>query len=197
MSNMSVDEPVELVAYDAAWPSRFAREHRRLRARIGCPATIEHIGSTAVPGLAAKPIIDIMIGVDPAHVDAVARAIVAAGYEDLGEAGVPGRRYLRRRAARAYNVHVVELGGQLWRDNLAVRDYLRRHPRQAARYAEAKRHAIASAPTLLAYSDGKAAFVEDLVRRSRAARAAEARRGNRASALPDSTARRSASSKPG
>jgi GrpB-like predicted nucleotidyltransferase (UPF0157 family) len=193
---MTVDEPVELVAYDAAWPGRFARERRRLRTRIKRVARIEHIGSTAVPGLASKPIIDIMIGLDPADVDVVAEQIAAAGYTDLGEAGVPGRRHLRRRTPSAYNVHMVELGGQLWRDNLAVRDYLCRHPSEAARYADAKRQVIASAPTLLAYSNRKAAVVEDLVRRSREAQAAAAGLGNTPSALPDSMARPSASSKP-
>jgi GrpB-like predicted nucleotidyltransferase (UPF0157 family) len=138
-----------------------------------------------------------MIGVDPADVDLVAREVARAGYEDLGEAGVPGRRHLRRRAARAYNVHIVELGGQLWRDNLDVRDYLRRHPREAARYADAKRQAFASAPTLLAYSDRKSAFVQDLLHRSRGAHAAATSLGNKRNALPDSTAWRSASSKPG
>jgi GrpB-like predicted nucleotidyltransferase (UPF0157 family) len=164
---MTIDEPVELASYDQAWPSRFARERRRIRTRITRPARIEHIGSTAVPGLASKPVIDILVGVDPGDVDVVAQQIAAAGYEDLGEAGVPGRRHLRRRAAHSYNVHIVQLGGQLWRDNLALRDYLRQHPREAARYADAKRRAIAAAPTLLAYSDGKSAFVHDLVRRAR------------------------------
>jgi GrpB-like predicted nucleotidyltransferase (UPF0157 family) len=191
-----VDEPVELVPYDTAWPRRFSGERRRIRAHVTCPVEIEHIGSTAVPGLASKPVIDILIGVDPADVDPVARQIAAAGYEDLGEAGVPGRRHLRRRAVQAYNVHIVELGGQLWRDNLAVREFLRAHPAEAARYADAKRHAIASAPTLLAYSDRKSAFVRDLVRRSREARADAASLGNRRSAVPDSIARRSPSSNP-
>jgi GrpB-like predicted nucleotidyltransferase (UPF0157 family) len=166
---VSIDEPVELVAYDRAWPARFARERRRLGAHLTRPATIEHIGSTAVPGLASKPVVDILVGVDPADVEVVAQQIAGAGYEDLGEAGVPGRRHLRRRAAHAYNVHIVALGGPLWRDNLALRDYLRREPAQAARYADAKRRAIAAGPTLLAYSDSKAAFLEDLVSRARGA----------------------------
>jgi GrpB-like predicted nucleotidyltransferase (UPF0157 family) len=117
----------------------------------------------------SKPVVDILVGVDPADADAVAERIAAAGYEDLGEAGVPGRRYLRRRAAHAYNVHIVELGGPLWRDNLALRDYLRREPGEAARYADEKRRALASGSTLLAYSAGKAAFVAELVSRARGA----------------------------
>jgi GrpB-like predicted nucleotidyltransferase (UPF0157 family) len=72
--------------------------------------------------------------------DELRTRIVALGYEDLGEAGLPGRLYFQRRTAlRAYNLWLVEFEGDLWKANLAVRDYLRAHPDQAAAYASAKR----------------------------------------------------------
>lgn len=163
-----IDEPVELVPYDPAWPRRFAAEGARLESRITRAAAIEHIGSTAVPALAAKPVVDILVGVAPADVDAVARQIAAAGYEDLGEAGVSGRRHLRRRGRHAFNVHIVDRAGPLWRDNLALRDHLRRHAGERDRYARAKLAARAGNPTLPAYSDAKRAAVEDLLARARA-----------------------------
>ena len=96
--------------------------------------------------------------------------MVALGYEDLGDAGVPGRVYFRKRTAlRAFNLALVEEDGPLWRDNLAVRDYLRAHPDEAAAYAAAKRAAIAGgATTLLAYSAAKANVLATLVEKARA-----------------------------
>lgn len=162
-----VDEAVEIVESRPEWPALFAAEADALRRALGVSA-VEHIGSTAVPGLAAKPIIDIQVGVaGPPDANQVTAPLAALGYEGLGEAGVPGRLYFRRRGAAAYNVHVVELGGSHWRANLAVRDYLRAHPYEAAEYAAQKRNALAAgAATLLAYSDHKAEFVSRLVQRA-------------------------------
>lgn len=162
-----VDEPVEVVEASPEWPQLFAAEADVICRALGTRA-VEHIGSTAVPGLAAKPVIDIQVGVaGPPDAGVVSGPLAEFGYEGFGEAGVPGRLYFRRRGAVACNVHVVELGGGLWTANLAVRDYLREHPSEAAEYAARKRQAVAAgATTLLAYSDHKAGFVEQLVRRA-------------------------------
>lgn len=156
-----VDEPVEVVAYDPAWPERFAAERERIAAVLcGHDVAVEHVGSTAVPGLDAKPIVDVMLG--------AAADVVLPGYKDLGAAGVPGRRYLRRRGAEPVNVHVVERGGRLWHDNLLVRDFLRAHAGARERYAAVKRRAAAQAPeSLLRYSGLKAATMQALVAVSR------------------------------
>jgi GrpB-like predicted nucleotidyltransferase (UPF0157 family) len=130
---------------------------------------IEHIGSTSVPGLAAKPILDIMIGVAGELVAGlVDDALVRLGYDALGEAGVPGRLYFRKRGPVSVNVHVVVFGGSHWHNNLAIRDYLRTHPEEVAEYAEHKRQVIAGGgSTLLAYSERKAGFVAALLERAR------------------------------
>lgn len=162
-----IDEPVEVVEFRPEWAALFAFEAEALRGVLAMSA-IEHIGSTAVPGLAAKPVIDIQVGVaGPPDAQRVGGPLAALGYEGLGEAGVPGRLYFRRRGAVAYNVHIVELGGSHWRANLAVRNYLRAHPFEAAEYAARKRQILAAgARTLLAYSDHKAELVDQLVRRA-------------------------------
>ncbi|TMA74964.1 MAG: ribonuclease III [Deltaproteobacteria bacterium] len=157
-----LDEAISLVPSDSAWPDLAAEESARLRAAL-VDADIEHIGSTAVPGLDGKAIIDLLIGVRE-----LAPSLRIPDYEAFGEAGVPGRLYFRKRGPVSFNAQVVERGGPLWRDALVLRDYLRAHPEERGRYASGKREAIASgATTLLRYSDAKAALVEGLLERAR------------------------------
>lgn len=169
---MSLDEPVEIVDYDPRRARAYRGERDRVRLALALASLkFEHIGSTAVPGLAGKPIVDIMAGAAPAvwaARDELRPRIVALGYEDLGEAGVPGRLYFTRRTAlRAFNLSLVEFDGRHWKANLAFRDYLRAHPEEAAAYASAKREAIAAgAKTLLAYSAAKAAPLEAILGRA-------------------------------
>jgi len=121
---------IEVVDYDPEWPALFEAEAERIRAACGrVVVEIEHIGSTSVPGLAAKPIIDIMPGVEDI---AGARARLEAGmrglgYESLGEYGIPGRLYFRKGVPRSHHVHVFEVGKPEWRKHLLFRDYLRAH----------------------------------------------------------------------
>lgn len=161
-----IDEPVHIVEYSDRWPVLFASERHRLLEHLSVHVWhAEHIGSTAVPGLAAKPIIDIMLGVlvYPPAAELIAR-LGALGYESLGEAGVVGRYYLRHRGANSFNVHVVQHLGQHWVSNLALRDYLRADESARARYADAKRAALAQgATTLLTYSAAKAHVLASLM----------------------------------
>ena len=163
-----LDEPVHLCAYDPRWPALFESEARRIEAGLPAKVAIEHIGSTAVEGLLAKPVIDLMLGMEPRHSMAGLRSALAAlGYEDLGEAGVPGRLYLRRRAETAFNIALVSRGGSIWIANLALRDCLRTNPGAAHEYVEIKRAAFRSGiRSLLAYSDYKSAFVASLIGRA-------------------------------
>jgi len=108
-------------------------------------------------------------GVRPSDANSLENALQAAGYESLGEAE-PGRIYLRQREARtAFNVHIVEHAGHLWRDNLTLRDYLRQHPAERDRYSAAKHDAAAAAPLLLAYSRLEAPLIAELLEGARAA----------------------------
>jgi GrpB-like predicted nucleotidyltransferase (UPF0157 family) len=160
-----LDEPVHLFPYNQEWPHLYASEARRIRAALPADVAVEHIGSTSVAGLLAKPIIDIMLGLGTHHDQNKVRAmLVALGYEDLGEAGVPGRLYFRRREETAFNIALVRHGGPIWMANLAFRDYLRTHPEATREYAETKRAAVQSgARSLLAYSDYKSAVLRRLL----------------------------------
>jgi GrpB-like predicted nucleotidyltransferase (UPF0157 family) len=136
---------VRLVEYDAGWPALFIAEQQRIHQQCGAlTLRLEHIGGTAIPGMCAKPILDIAAGRprDSALGDYV-DALQQAGYEHRGERGVPGRQYFRRGQPRAYHVHLVEEAGPLWRDYLAFRDYLRAHAEDARRFAALKRRLAA------------------------------------------------------
>ncbi len=165
-----LDEPVTLAPYDAAWPAAFETERRRICETLSVPPeTLEHIGSTAVPGLLAKPVIDLMLGL-PRYPppDEVLSRLTILGYQDMREAGVPRRRYLRLRESRAFNLHVVERGGGHWVDNLRLRDHLRADAGARERYATAKQAALAAGhDRLLAYSAGKQATLAELLAASR------------------------------
>ncbi|HET9753970.1 MAG TPA: GrpB family protein, partial [Myxococcales bacterium] len=157
-----IDEPVALADSDPRWPALAAEEIAHLRGALG-ELPIEHVGSTAVPQLAAVPVIDLLAGVR----DPVASLRVPE-YEACGEAGVAGRLLFRKRGATSFNLTVVEEGGALWRDALALRDYLAAHPEQAQRYAGRKREAVAGgATTLLRYSEELAPLVAELLDRAR------------------------------
>jgi GrpB-like predicted nucleotidyltransferase (UPF0157 family) len=163
-----IDEPVSLAPYDPEWPLRAHAEIERLSGALG-PAVLayEHFGSTSVPGCAAKPILDLLVGVPSwPPTDALRRQLTSLGYEDLGEAGVPERLYFRKRSGLACNLAVTEYGKNLWRDNLAIRDLLRRDAALRQRYEEVKQAALREGH-LLAYSAHKSAFMAELLARAR------------------------------
>ena len=166
-----LDEPVHLVPYDANWPHLYQQESERLRALAPFIfiLAIEHFGSTAVPGIAAKPIVDILVGVKELPiVPAEIQKFEQTGYEYLGEAGVPGRLYFRKRGTHNFNLAVVVFGGHHWNDNLLLRDFLRSNPAAAAEYESEKRRAIADGATmLLAYSRAKGDCIPQLLARAR------------------------------
>jgi len=169
---MQIDEPVHLEPYNEIWKELYRSERERLLRAVGELAkAIEHFGSTSVPGMTAKPIIDIMVGVENPSVaaDEIIRRLNGIGYEHLGEAGIPGRRYFRQRGLNDYNVHVVQYRGELWNNNLLLRDYLREHPEEAQRYSDMKKRILErGAQTLLSYSDRKHALVSGLLERAAA-----------------------------
>ncbi len=162
----SIDEQIHLAEYDPSWPIVFETERNRIAtALVTTIGRFEHIGSTAVPGLIAKPTVDIMLGSDtwPPPKD-VGESIVGLGYDSLGEAGVPERLYFRLRSPNSVNLHVVRFNGGHWRSNIVLREYLRRNSGARNRYANAKRTAFScGAKSLLVYSDAKAPMVATLL----------------------------------
>ncbi|HET7565096.1 MAG TPA: GrpB family protein [Gemmatimonadaceae bacterium] len=158
----SSSDGIVLSEYDPSWPAQFAAERTRILDALGSlKAEIEHIGSTAVPGLVAKPVIDITIGRSAEsklrpYIDALQRL----GYEYRGESGIPGRHYFRRGRPRTRHLHLVPYGGDLWRHHLRFRDRLRADPALAAQYAALKRRlATQFAADRVAYTEAKAPFI--------------------------------------
>jgi NAD-dependent deacetylase len=162
--------PVAVVEYDPEWPERFAEESERIRAALGNKVVdIEHMGSTAVPGLAAKPVIDISLGLRDIDLsEAQITAMTDLGYEFLGELGLPGRLYFRKGGATStHHVHSVVWGGEHWSRHLAFRDYLRSHPDEARAYGERKRRLAADVDyDWYAYVERKNAFTNEFFQRA-------------------------------
>jgi GrpB-like predicted nucleotidyltransferase (UPF0157 family) len=160
---------VHLVPFDPCWATRFATERDRLAAALGPEVAIAHIGSTSIEGLAAKPIVDMLVGWR-AEAD---EAVIAATLQALGyvEEGVrPGHRWLCWPAPerRATVVHLVPENGAVWTARTTFRDRLRAHPELARRYAGLKRTlAEAHADDLDAYTAAKFAFVSDVLAQGR------------------------------
>jgi len=163
---------LEIAPYREEWASLYEIEAERIRSACGGTViAIEHIGSTAVPGLAAKPVLDIMPGlakVENGH--ATVEPMAQLGYEYHGEHGMPGRlHYDRRHAGRCIvHVHMFEVGTDDWERHLLFRDYLRSHPEAAREYEALKKALSARFQTdRVAYTNGKTEFIESVVERSR------------------------------
>jgi GrpB-like predicted nucleotidyltransferase (UPF0157 family) len=166
-----VDPAIRIVEPDPAWAAAAHAEMERLAAALGPVAErIDHVGSTAVPGLAAKPIVDLQLSVaslEPfaAYGDPLARL----GYLFVPDPEMPDYRFFGRppERPRTHHLHVCEAGSDQELRHLAVRDFLRAHPDEAAGYAELKRTVAARHPQdRLAYMAGKDRYVRDLQARA-------------------------------
>ena len=166
-------DEVVIAAYDPSWPEVFAGEAKAIRQALGNVLVgIEHVGSTAIPGLASKPVIDIVASVTSlAAGTALVPALEALGYDCRGENGIPGRLFFRKgliEFKRTHHLHLVEAGHEQWESMLAFRDYLRSHPGNARRYEELKRTlAVKFRDNRSAYTNGKADFVQAVLAKAR------------------------------
>jgi len=163
--------PITIEDYDPLSPEKFETLRRRIAPVLNeLVAAIEHIGSTAVPGLAAKPIIDIDILLRSAADFPLVRARLASmGYEHQGDLGVAGREAFRTPPSQtAHHLYVCSPGSREYGRHIAFRDYLRTHPEDASAYATLKRKLAAkSANDREAYTQAKTKFVEDILRRAK------------------------------
>jgi GrpB-like predicted nucleotidyltransferase (UPF0157 family) len=158
--------PIRLVAYDPEWPAQYDRIHDRLQGALGTRARmIEHIGSTAVPGLLAKPIIDVLVTVDDVEDEgAYASAITRLGH-DL-RVREPGHRMFRP-ASLDTHVHVWNEGSREQRDHLLLRDWLRHSADDCATYARLKRRlADEDWPDVNYYAQAKGGLIGELLDRA-------------------------------
>jgi GrpB-like predicted nucleotidyltransferase (UPF0157 family) len=170
-------DDVRITPYDPAWPGLFAAEAERLRAVLDADQVlrIEHFGSTAVTGLAAKPIIDILIAVRslPLAKATMVEPIVGLGYVHWAENPKPDRMFFVKGMPpygerRTHHIHITEPNGEMWQRRLAFRDYLRAHPSEAARYEALKRDLAARHPAdREAYTDAKTEYLDAVYRKIR------------------------------
>jgi putative glutamine amidotransferase len=156
-----------LVAYDPGWPKRFEAEAERLRTAIGSQLVrVEHVGSTAVPGLAAKPVIDVQLSVrSMAPRASYLEPLVELGYQWALDPWTDEHEFFSRDedGERAFHVHVCPEGSDWERRHLVFRDWLREHPEDAAAYEQLKRTLAEAHPRdTYSYADAKTTFVRDV-----------------------------------
>jgi GrpB-like predicted nucleotidyltransferase (UPF0157 family) len=157
---------IVIVDYDSSWPARYQLERKRVRRALGLSALrIEHIGSTAFPGLAAKPIVDLLVAVaDPDDESGTVTALEAAGYEL--RVREPGHLMVRT-PERDVHVHVWGHSDPEVRRHLMFRDRLRRSPADRDAYERLKRELAAREwADMNEYADAKAAVIEEILDRS-------------------------------
>jgi GrpB-like predicted nucleotidyltransferase (UPF0157 family) len=167
-----LEEPILLKPYNPAWPDMFEQERAQLETVLApwLAGPIEHIGSTAVPGLGAKSIIDIMAGVGGLASSASARPAVAR----LGYLYFPYRQDVMHwfckpsPERRTHHLHLVPVGSNLWTDRLLFRDYLRNSPDAAAEYQALKTDLVVQYRLdREGYTDAKSDFVRSIIERAR------------------------------
>jgi GrpB-like predicted nucleotidyltransferase (UPF0157 family) len=179
---------IEVRDYDPRWPVMFDEESERLRDIFGAAVTIEHIGSTSVPGLPAKPIIDLLVGIRSLTEAKViyVEPLAALGYTYIPEyeSWLPAELFFRKGIPGpwTHHVHVMKPSNPRWQDHLLFRDYLRSHPETASAYGGLKKSLAASFGNDIAgFRNGKHQFVTAVVAKARSefpARHADARPTN-------------------
>lgn len=159
---------IAVVPHDPEWARAFVLASRAIASAMGDNLLhIHHIGSTSIPGIYAKPVIDMLAVVsDVTAVDARAAAMQSLGYEVMGEFGIAGRRYFRLDdvgGVRTHQLHTFQVDSPHVARHLAFRDYMRAHPTQAKQYSDLKRRLAAAHPhDMNAYMDGKDSFIKEM-----------------------------------
>jgi GrpB-like predicted nucleotidyltransferase (UPF0157 family) len=164
---------IAVVPYDPSWERLYEREAARISTVFRDEALgIEHIGSTSIKGIYAKPIIDILVQVkDITRVDGLNSMLAAFNYIPQGENGLVGRRYFTKggHEVRKYNVHTFQTGHAEIARCLDFRDYLRTHPTEAQAYSELKQALAAQYPhDINGYMAGKDSFIHRTIARAQA-----------------------------
>ena len=163
---------IEVFPHDPRWQDEFEKEVGFIAAALGDNVTaVHHVGSTAIPDIYAKPVIDILAEVKKiSDVDSRGLRMESLGYQVMGEFGIPGRRYFRKddeNGTRTHQVHVFEADSEEAIRHLVFRDFIVAHPDEAHSYSDLKRRLAAAHPDdPEAYMDGKDAFIKEIDRRA-------------------------------
>ena len=163
-----VRQGIVVADYDPRWPQAYEEDRSAIARALGPMLRgIEHVGSTSVPGLAAKPILDIMLGVNADDLDRIIEPLVAIGYEynPDWEISMPLRRFFRRRrpdGMNTHHLHAVTHGGEFWTRHLRFRDYLRAHPDKAREYGDLKKQIAREHQGGIDYTFAKTEFIRSV-----------------------------------
>lgn len=159
---------VEVVPYNPNWSNLFEVEAKQWFNLLNLNViAIHHIGSTAIPNIYAKPIIDLLIEVkDINQVDQCHPTIAAQNYDIMGEYGIPGRRFFRKHnsnGTRSHHIHIYQQHSPQIQRHLAFRDYMRTHPQAAQQYSQLKQKLAKKYPEEIeSYMDGKDPFIKKI-----------------------------------
>jgi GrpB-like predicted nucleotidyltransferase (UPF0157 family) len=158
----------EICDYDPQWPALFEAERRRIQQKLGqVVLEIHHVGSTAVPGMKAKPEIDLLIVVKSiTNIDPINLGMTELGYDVRGECGIEGRHYYSKniQSARTHKAHVCEISHSNVARQIAFRDYMRDHPKDAKEYAALKMElAQSNSRGMAEYREGKQNYIEGII----------------------------------
>lgn len=158
---------IQVIPPDPKWSDQFGAEASRIRSALsGIAVNVHHVGSTSIPNIYAKPVIDILLEVsDIEDLDNHTAEMTALGYEAKGEFGIPGRRYFRKYSSagvRTHQIHAFERNSEGFARHLAFRDYMIAHPLIAQAYSDLKRRLASDFPDdIEAYMDGKDPFIKE------------------------------------
>ncbi len=165
-------DSVIIVDYNPQWPQLYEQEKARIQAAIGeYLIDIQHIGSTSIPGLSAKPIIDSMAVIrNISLVTQCIKPLETLNYAYKGEGGIPGRHFFRKpidipQTGRNFHLHMVEKGHDQWAMYQLFREYMLLHPESVREYDTLKRELAAKhGSDRVAYTDAKAPFIRSIIR---------------------------------
>jgi GrpB-like predicted nucleotidyltransferase (UPF0157 family) len=167
---LEATEPITVVDYDPSWPAMFEALREGISKVLGDRAlAIEHVGSTAVSGLAAKPIIDLDVLVRVSDLPAAISALETIGYRHRGNLGIQGREAFHwPSGTKRHHLYLCPENSVAFSNHLAFRDHLRANPQAASNYAQLKSElALRHRHDRLAYTEGKSAFIEFVLKRDK------------------------------
>ena len=161
--------PIELLPHDPEWSAVYEEAKAILSPVLGEYALdIQHVGSTAIPGISAKPVVDIAVAIEHYPLpDEVLDAVKALGYTYWGEYGIPHRHlFFRRDLPVGHNVHINELANGEFQKHVLFRDYMRAHPDDAREYENLKRELAARYDEVGTYAENKSEYVQGILRKA-------------------------------
>jgi GrpB-like predicted nucleotidyltransferase (UPF0157 family) len=163
---------VLLKEYDPLWVSQFEADRNLISSALGGLAKrIEHVGSTSIPGMKAKPIIDIAVAVEAfLALDGKISKLEGIGYEYVPKIEFPNRRFFRRGqwGAGTHHLHIYELNSNEWNNIILFRDYLRTHPDTAREYMNLKQMLAIETSDRQTYTDFKGPFIQSVIEKAKA-----------------------------